>query len=184
MSNFSQKTLVLIKPDAMARRLAGEIIRRFERVGLSIVQAKMVQVDKELAEKHYPVTEEWLKKAGSNTIIDCEKYGINVKESMGTDVPEEIGDLVHQWNVELLLSAPVLALVFEGVNAIETVRKLCGPTVPLLASPGTIRGDFASASAISENAQKKTIRNLIHASGNPEEAKREINLWFGRDGEN
>lgn len=182
MSNvMTQQTLVLIKPDGLARGLVGEIISRFERVGLKIVKAKLVAASREVAEKHYPTTPEWLEKVGNNTLSDCQKYGIDVKETMGTDVPTEIGELVHGWNMEYILSAPILALVFEGVHAVEVVRKLCGPTLPLLAPPGTIRGDLSSVSAISENSEKKPIRNLIHASGTVEEAEREIKLWFGKD---
>lgn len=175
-----QKTLVLIKPDAMARNLAGEIIARLERVELKIVDCKLVHASKKLASTHYPVTEEWLNKVGNNTLADCEKYGVDVKEAMGTSSPVEIGKLVHKWNMEWILSAPILAIVFEGVHAVEVVRKLCGPTLPLLAPPGTIRGDYSSGSALSENIQHKPIRNLIHASGTPEEAEREIELWFGK----
>lgn len=162
----------------MARGLAGEIISRFERMGLKIAAAKLMHPGKELTQKHYPVTEEWLTKVGNNTISDCEKYGLNTKEVMGTDDPIEIGKLVHKWNVEYFTGGDILALVFEGAHAVEAVRKLCGPTLPLLATPGTIRGDFSSASAISENMAKMPIRNLIHASGSEEEAKREIDLWF------
>lgn len=178
MNPMTQKTLVLIKPDGMSRGLVGEIISRFERVGLQIVKAQLISAGEELARAHYPTTPEWLEKVGNNTISDCQKYGIDVKEAMGTDVPTEIGNLVHEWNVKYILSAPILALVFEGVHAVEVVRKLCGPTLPLLAPPGTIRGDFSSHSAISENIENKPIRNLIHASGTPEEAEREIELWF------
>lgn len=175
-----QRTLVLIKPDAMERGLAGEIISRFEKVGLRIIQSKVVKVTKELAGSHYPVTNEWLNKVGNNTISDCQKYGVDVKETMGTEDPIEIGKLVHSWNMTFLMSAPILALVFEGIHSVEVVRKLCGSTIPLLADPGTIRGDFSSNSAISENAKKQTIRNLVHSSGSEEEAKREIELWFGK----
>lgn len=179
MTNLmNQKTLVLIKPDGMARGLAGEVISRFERVGLKIVKAKLVSASKELAAEHYPTTPEWLEKVGNNTISDCLKYGVDVKKAMGTDVPSEIGELVHKWNLEYISSAPILALVWEGIHAVEVIRKLCGPTLPLLAAPGTIRGDFSSNSAISENLEHQPIRNLIHASGTPEEAEREIKLWF------
>lgn len=176
-----QQTLVLIKPDARERGLSGEIVSRFERVGLKIVKARVVKVTEDLATKHYPTTPEWLEKVGNNTLSDCEKYGLDVKKAMGTDVSSEIGQLVHLWNKEYLMSTPILALVFEGSHAIEVVRKICGPTLPLLAPPGTIRGDFSSASAISENIVKKPIRNLVHASGTSEEAEREIKLWFGEE---
>ena len=178
---MNQKTLVLIKPDARERGLSGEIIKRIESVGLKIVKATVKNVDEELADKHYPVTDEWLNKVGNNTITDCEKYGVDVVETTGTSNPKEIGEMVHGWNVKYLMSAPILALVFEGPHAVEIVRKLCGPTLPLLAAPGTIRGDFSSVSALSENAAKSPIRNLIHASGSPDEADREIQLWFGKD---
>lgn len=178
---MNQQTLVLIKPDGMARGLAGEIISRFERVGLKLVKAQLIHPTKELAQKHYPTTPEWLVKVGNNTISDCGKYGVDVKEAIGTDVPSEIGELVHKWNMEYISGAPVLALVWEGIHAVEVIRKLCGPTLPLLAAPGTIRGDFSSNSAISENVENKPIRNLIHASGTPDEAQREIELWFGKE---
>lgn len=176
---MNQQTLVLIKPDAMVRGLAGEIISRFERVGLKIVKAQLVQATPELTAKHYPLTDEWLAKVGNNTINDCQKYGVNVEEAMGTEDPMEIGKLVHEWNKGYLTSHPVLAVVWEGAHAVEVIRKLCGPTLPLLAAPGTIRGDLSSASALSENIEHMPIRNLVHASGTPEEAKREITLWFG-----
>lgn len=174
-----QKTLVLVKPDAMERGLSGEIITRMERVGLKIINCKLVKVTAQLAESHYPVTEDWLNKVGNNTLSDCEKYGFDVVETMGTKDAIEIGKLVHSWNTSFLMKSPVLALVFEGIHAVEVARKLAGTTLPLLADPGTIRGDFSSNSAISENAQKQTIRNLVHTSGSEDEAKREIQLWFG-----
>lgn len=175
-----QKTLVILKPDAMQRGLAGEIISRFERVGLKLTEAKLVNASKELAQAHYPTTPEWLEKVGNNTISDCEKYGVDVKDAIGTSVAAEIGEQVHKWNMEYISSAPVLAMVWEGTHAVEVVRKLCGPTLPLLAAPGTIRGDYSSNSAISENVENKPIRNLVHASGTLEEAEREIELWFGK----
>lgn len=173
-----QKTLVLIKPDAMERGLAGEIIARFERVGLRMADCKIVQASEKLASEHYPITDEWLTKVGNNTLSDCEKFGIDVLKTMGTNDPIKIGKKVHQWNKEHIISGPIMVLVLEGIHAIEVVRKLCGPTLPLLAPPGTIRGDYSSASAISENAHGKAIRNLVHASGDEDEARREIKLWF------
>lgn len=176
-----QKTLVLIKPDAVSRGLTGEIISRMERVGLQILDLKLVTPTKELAEKHYPVTEEWYLKVGNNTIEDCKKYDLDPKEVMGSDDPMMMGKLIHQWNVDFFTGAKIIAILFEGVHAVEVVRKLTGSTLPLLASPGTIRGDFSSASALSENSEKRTIMNLIHTSGDEEEAKREIKLWFPND---
>src|SRR3989304_468494 len=94
-----EKTLFLIKPDAVKRGIVGEIIQRLERVGLKIVASKLVNAGDELASKHYPAADkEWLENVGKRTIDDCQKYGIDVKESMGTDDPIEIGKLIVVWN--------------------------------------------------------------------------------------
>ncbi len=167
-----------MKPDAVKRGIVGEILHRFERSGLKIVGAKLVQADSELAEKHYPNSDEWKSKVGQRTIDDCEKYGIDLMANMGTTDPIEVGAIVKQWNVDFLTSGPVLAVVFEGVNAVERVRALVGETIPVRAAPGTIRGDFSLDSAIAANRRKRTVFNLIHASGSEEEAATEINLWF------
>lgn len=174
-----QQTLVLIKPDAMERRLGGEVIARIERTGLRIVNCKMHQADEKLAAAHYPVTDAWYQKAGGNTLKDCEAYGLDPMAAMGTSDPIEIGKKIHKFNIEFLTSGKVVALVFEGPHAVELVRKLVGSTVPLLSAPGTIRGDFSSESAVMANFEKRPIHNLVHASGDVEEAKREIELWFG-----
>lgn len=178
MKDLKQKTLVLIKPDAMDRNLAGEIIARLQRVGLRIVDCKIVQADEKLAAAHYPVTDEWREKVGNNTLSDCEKYGFDPVEMMGTADAKEIGKMIHGFNQELLLSGKVMALVFEGKHAIEVTRKLVGSTTCVLAAPGTIRGDYSNDSALIASLEKRPISNLVHASGDPEEAEREIKLWF------
>jgi len=173
-----ERTLVLVKPDGVKRGLIGQITSRFENLGLKIVGMKMVHADKEFAKKHYPVTESWYSKVGTNSLTDTKKYGMSAKDYFGTEDPVEIGKKVHQWNVEFLTSSPLIAMVIEGVHAIETVRKLAGTTIPSLASPGTIRGDFSTHSALSANAKQRAIANLVHSSGDKEEAEREISLWF------
>ena len=173
-----ERTLVLVKPDGVKRALVGEIVSRLERVGLKIVAMKMVYVDREFALKHYPVTYEWYNKVGNNTLDDSKKYGVSAKEVIGTDEPVEIGKKVHKWNVDFLTSGPIVAIVLEGYHSIEVARKIAGTTVPNLAIPGTIRGDLSNHSALSANVENKAIPNLIHTSGNKEEAKREIDLWF------
>lgn len=174
-----EKSLVLMKPDAVQRGVVGEILHRFERAGLKMVAVKMHHADDELAEKHYPATDAWKRTVGERTLADCKKYDIDVVENMGTDDPVKIGEIVKKWNEDFLKSGPVLAIVFEGVHAIERVRSLVGHTVPAKAAPGTVRGDFSLDSAIFGNVKKRTIYNLIHASGSVEEAKEEIKLWFG-----
>lgn len=176
-----QQTLVLIKPDGVQRGLIGEILKRFEQRGLKIVGMKMISPKKDLVQKHYPVTEEWYKKVGKNTLDDCEKYGINVEENIGTKDPVEIGKKVHRWNVNFLTSGPIVAVVLEGTHAIESARKLAGETVPNLSEIGTIRGDFTGVSAISSNIKGGAIYNLVHTSKNKEEAEEEIKLWFTKE---
>lgn len=173
-----EKTLVLLKPDCVVRNLVGEVISRIEKTGLKIVGMKMLHADRDFAQKHYPVTEEWYVKVGKNTLDDSKKYNISAKETIGTEDPVEIGKLVHKWNVDFLTLGPVVAIVLEGTHAIESIRKIAGDTVPIKANPGTIRGDLATASALYSNMKNRAIYNLMHTSKNKEEAEYEINLWF------
>jgi len=178
---IKERTLLILKPDAVERGLVGEIIGRVERMGFKIVGAKFVKPTEDLGERHYPDTDEWKKSVGERTIEDCEKYGIDLMENMGTTDPIEIGNLVKKWNVDYLCSGPVFAFVLEGFNAIERLRSLVGNTVPTKANPGTIRGDFSLDSAILANMNGRAISNLVHASGNAEEASYEIDLWFRKE---
>jgi nucleoside-diphosphate kinase len=136
---MAERTLVLIKPDAMQRRLAGEILARFEQRGLVVRAAKLVLVDEALADAHYAEHRE----------------------------KPFFGELV-----EFITSSPTLALVLEGVSAIQVVRTTMGATNPVDSAPGTIRGDLALAMP----------DNLVHGSDSPTSAEREIALWFS-DGE-
>ncbi|NMB91959.1 nucleoside-diphosphate kinase [candidate division WWE3 bacterium] len=176
-----ERTLLVIKPDAVKRGIVGEILQRVENMGFVIKAAKLVQVDEKLGEAHYPNSEEWKRNVGVRTIEDCEKYGMDLMENMGTTDPIEIGNLVKKWNVDYLCSGPVFAFVLEGLNAVERLRSLVGHTVPTKAAPGTIRGDYSLDSAILANMNKRCILNLVHASGTVEEAKDEINLWFKKE---
>jgi len=176
-----QRSLVLMKPDAVKRGIVGEILHRFERAGLKMVAVKLVQADGELAKKHYPDSEEWKLIVGQRTIDECNQYGIDLMQNMGTMDPLKVGEIVKEWNEDFLKSGPVLAIVFEGVNAVERVRSLVGHTVPSKAMAGTIRGDFSLDSALAANRRGRTIYNLIHASGSAEEAENEIKLWFKDD---
>jgi nucleoside-diphosphate kinase len=177
-----ERTLVVLKPDAVQRGLVGEIVSRFEKVGLKIVGAKMFKPDKDLGNKHYPKErKEWVEGLGGNTLRSYKEQGLDVKEQFKTDDPYEIGLAVHKWLVDFISSGPVLALVMEGPHAIGVIRKIVGATTPETAPPGTIRGDYSFDSPAAANAGQRPIRNLIHASGNKEEAEFEINLWFKAD---
>ena len=146
-----ERTLVLFKPDAVQRGVVGEILTRFERVGLKIVATKMIAPDREHYYKHY--------------------------EEIGKMVTRR-GEGTFNITLDLMLSGPVIAMVFEGIEAVALVRKLVGTTEPKSAAPGTIRGDYSHMSFGYGDSQKKGIPNLIHASGDPEEAEQEISHWF------
>ena len=146
-----ERTLIILKPDALQRGIAGEIITRFERVGLKMVAAKMLAPDQAYYFHHY--------------------------ETIGQMVSRR-GQKAFDVTLEMMQRGPVLAIVLEGVEAVEQVRKMVGTTEPKAAAPGTIRGDFAHVSFAHADKQDEGIANLIHASGDPEEAAKEIAHWF------
>ncbi|MBI1960864.1 MAG: nucleoside-diphosphate kinase [Candidatus Liptonbacteria bacterium] len=173
-----EQTLVLVKPDGVKRGLSGEIVTRFERAGLKIVGMKMIRVDADIVRKHYPEREGFLEALGKKTLETYAKYGKDPNEEMGTMDPREIGKMVNAWNMEFLSSGPVVAIVLEGNHAVENVRRIVGSTIPTISQPGTIRGDYSVDSPALANKRKRSLRNVVHASGNAEEAKYEIQLWF------
>ncbi|KKR71375.1 MAG: Nucleoside diphosphate kinase [Candidatus Woesebacteria bacterium GW2011_GWA2_40_7b] len=173
-----EKTVVLIKPDGVKRGFIGEILSRFERVGLKLVSAKLIWVDKTHIGKHYKDDRDYHKSVGVRTLENYKNYGLDPKEKLGTKDPVEIGKLVRKWNMEFMTSGPVMAMLLEGADAVKIVRKLVGHTYPAEAVPGTIRGDLSIESAYIANTEGRTIKNLIHASGTVEEAKFERKLWF------
>jgi nucleoside-diphosphate kinase len=146
-----EQTLVIFKPDAVMRGVVGEILTRFERVGLKIVAAKMLSPD----EAHY-----------------YEHY-----EGIGT-LKTRKGDEIFETQLREMQQGPVIAMVLEGVEAVELVRKLVGSTEPKSAAPGTIRGDYAHITYGHASAAKRGVPNVVHASAEPSEAKKEIAHWF------
>ena len=149
MNDKLQRTLVLLKPDAINRGIVGEILQRFERVGAKMVGLKLLISDADTAAQHY--TE---------------------------DISRRRGEHIRKLMIEMLTSGPIMAIVFEGVEIVEVVRKLVGETEPKKAAPGTIRGDYAHVSYAYSDAKKIGVFNLIHASANPAEAETEIKVWF------
>lgn len=168
-----ERTLILIKHDGMQRGLVGEIVGRFERKGLKIAAMKMLHPTEELADKHYVMTEAWIKKLAGLTRKAADEK--NEKIDM-TD--EEIAGRVKGWNMKYLTEGPIIAIVFEGYHAIEIGRKISGPAEPRSAPLGTVRGDFSVDSYDMADVLQRPTRNLMHASGNKEEADNEIPLWF------
>ncbi|MFH1802201.1 MAG: nucleoside-diphosphate kinase [archaeon] len=151
-----ERTLVLVKPDGVVRNLVGKIIMRFEDAGLKIIGMKMVWADEEFARKHYRA--------------DLDVRYKEVEEKFGRNVRNEL--------VKYLREGPIVAMVLEGVDAINVTRKVVGSTYPNESAAGTIRGDFAHISKDYANANDVMVRNLIHASGDAADAKIEVPLWF------
>jgi nucleoside-diphosphate kinase len=149
-----ERTLILFKPDAIQRSHVGEILTRFERVGLKIVGTKMLSPGSEHYHKHYEEIGQVITRRGEATF-------------------NNVMDMMNQ--------GPVIAMVLEGIEAVEIVRKLVGTTEPKASLPGTIRGDFSHMSYGYGDASQKGIPNLIHASGDIADANKEIPHWFGKD---
>ncbi len=145
-----ERTLVLLKPDAVDRGILGEIISRFERVGIKLVGMKLLVSEKDTAEKHYR-----------------------------EDIAERYGQHIREILLNMIMAGPIVAMVWEGIDVVALVRKLVGSSpYPALCAPGTIRGDFAHISKDYAQAKDLAVENLVHASGNPEEAQIEIDIWF------
>ncbi|MDQ5955099.1 MAG: nucleoside-diphosphate kinase [Patescibacteria group bacterium] len=175
-----EKTFILVKPDGVRKGLIGEIIGRFEQRDLKVVALEMFQATRVEMDKHYPKDEKWIRRLGEKTTATYQKYGYDVKKDFGTDDLLKIGKSVRGWLVDFMISAPMVRMVVQGVHAVDMVRKIVGPTMPYLAEMGTIRGDYSADSPLLANLEKRPVLNLIHASETPEEAKHEIQHWFGK----
>jgi len=178
MGVFMERTLVLVKPDGVARGLIGEVIKRFELSGLKIVGMKMVRATEDLASRHYPSSDEWFRKAGQRSIETFKAQSIDINKRFGTTDPISIGRIIKSWLVKFITSGEVVAMVLEGNRAIDNVRRLIGETDPLKALPGTIRGDFSIDNVILGNSLSRPMVNVVHASGDKKEAENEIGTWF------
>ncbi len=177
-----ERTLIILKPDAVQRGLVGEIITRFEKTGLKIVAAKMVKPSKDLADKHYPVDrQEFIDGMGQKSLDNYKEQGLDPLKELGSSDPHAIGLEIQKWLADFLTSGPVIAMVLEGPHAIEMVRKIRGHTLPIKANPGTITGDYSFDSSSLANKDKRPLRNLVHASGSKQEADFEIGLWFTKE---
>jgi len=168
-----QQTLVLIKPDGVQRGLIGDVIGRFEKAGLKLVGMKMISPSKEILEKHYTNDVAYLTALGEKAKAGMEKNGLSDSRT-----PIQIGQWIRNQLGRYLAISPVVAMVWQGTHAISNVRQLVGSTNPISADVGSIRGDLTIDTIEMANLEGRSVRNLIHASSEPEEAKREIALWF------
>lgn len=166
-----ERTLVLLKPDAVQRALVGEIMARFERTGFKVIGLKMCYATKETAGQHYANDNEWLTSVGEKA----------KKANKSDEEPLAIGQRIRQQLIDYISMSPTVALVLEGHDVINKVRAVVGDTAPSKAAPGTIRGDYAFDSYGLADNSGRPIQNLIHASDSPESAKREISIWFKDD---
>jgi nucleoside-diphosphate kinase len=173
MKELMEKTLVILKPDAVMRGICGEIITRFERAGLKLIAMKMVYADEKLAGTHYMDDEDYLKTIGAKTLKAYEAKGTPLNRTA-----LEQGTIVRNWLISYMQMGPVIVMVLEGHNAVAHVRKVVGPTAPADALPGTIRGDYSFESYTMADKLERPLQNLIHASGAVDEAEREIQIWF------
>ncbi len=175
-----ERTYCMVKPDGVMRGAVGDIIHRFEKVGLKIVAMKMMVPTEEQVKAHYPMSDEaWVHRLGEKSLSGVENIAdVTALDLYGTDDVDQLGREVVDGLVHYMTSGPVVAMVIEGIQAIDMVRKLCGATLPFKADVGTIRGDYSVDSPSVANAEKRSIHNLIHASENAKEAEVEIALWF------
>lgn len=174
-----EQTFVMVKPDGVRKGLTGEIIKRFEQRDLKVVALEMFMPTREQIDEHYPKDEAWIARLGQKTLKTYEKYGFDPMTELGMNNDLEIGKEVRKWLVEYMLSAPLVRMVIQGIHAVDVVRKIAGPTLPYVAEVGTIRGDFSIDSPLLANKEKRAVMNLVHASETPDEARHEIEHWFG-----
>lgn len=174
-----ERTFCLIKPDGVKRGLIGDIILRIEKAGLKIVAMKMIVPTADQVRSHYPMSDEaWVQRLGEKSLSSFENIEATAKEVLGSDDKAVIGQGVADSLIEFMTSGPVVAMVVEGIQAREMIRKLAGHTLPFKADVGTIRGDFSVDSPAVANVEGRAIHNLFHASETAEEAENEIALWF------
>ncbi len=168
-----ERSLVILKPDAVQRSLMGELIKRFEQTGLKISAMKMFVPTEENLLTHYHKTDEWFLKKGNRIIEDLKAHNMPVeKEAI------EYGKDIIRTIVRYMTAAPVVAMVIEGNQAVAVVTKLVGTTEPATSDVGTIRGDYTVDSYGHSSYENRAVRNLVHQSESPEEAEREIAIWF------
>ncbi len=169
-----ERTLVIIKPDGIQRALIGEIVNRYERLGLKLVGLKMTVPTLEQVEEHYTLDPNWRRVTGEKTIASYRSRNLPPP----SEDPLEITAKILKNLKKYLTAGPVICMVWEGAHAVELVRKVTGGTEPRTSPVGTIRGDFVIDSYIMSDTDDRAVRNLIHASGSVPEADMEIPHWF------
>ncbi len=168
-----ERTFVILKPDTVQRSLMGEVIRRFEQTGLKCTAIKMFVADEDRLFKHYNKDDAWFLKKGTGIVENLKAAGKPVEK----DALEYGKDIIRA-NAVYMGAAPVVAMVWEGNQAVAVIKKIVGSTEPSTSDVGTIRGDYTIDSYAHSAYEDRAVRNLIHCSDMPEEAEREIALWM------
>ena len=169
-----ERTLVIIKPDGVQRGLIGEIIKRYESVGLKLVAMKMLVPEEAHVEAHYTLDRNWRRITGEKTIKSYREKGLTPP----SEDPLEITAIILKNLKKYLTCGPIVAMVWEGAHAVDIIRKITGGTEPLSSDVGTIRGDYSADSPAAANMDKRPVHNIVHASETPQEARHEIKYWF------
>lgn len=166
-----EKTLVIIKPDGVKRNLIGEIIRRFEEGGLKVVAMHMVTAEEETLNKHYPLNDR--------------EYVTSLGHTDTSGMSDDDKEALYQKNYQIVANlqkymadGPIVKIIFEGEDAVARVRQIVGKTDPAASPAGSIRGDLGEDSFAKADQESRSVWNLVHASGNVDEANAEIALWF------
>jgi nucleoside-diphosphate kinase len=174
-----ERTLIILKPDAVKRGLVGKVIETFENVGLKLMAAKMLRPDEQVIKNHYPGTSEWLKEMGEKTLTSFKQSGDDVMKTFKTEDPEKLGQFIYDRLIKYWMEGPIVVMVWQGQNAVTVARKLRGHTIPALADPGTLLAQYSFDSSPLSASLDRVVKTFIHASGSMNEAKREIKYWFG-----
>ncbi len=170
-----EQTFVILKPDTIQRSLIGEITNRIERTGLKLVGIKMIRPDEKRLTDHYGKNDDWYTEKGTKRIKFLQDAGKPVDPQRAAI---EYGKDIIRGVIRYMQSSPVVAMVWEGNQAVAVVKKLVGTTDPTTSDVGTIRGDYQLDSYSLSDVEQRGIRNLLHCTDKPEEAQREIDIWF------
>ncbi|MEN9920921.1 MAG: hypothetical protein RL538_814 [Candidatus Parcubacteria bacterium] len=168
-----ERSLVLLKPDTVQRSLVGEVIKRFENTGLKIAAMKMIVPTEQQLLTHYNKDDAWYQRKGEGIVKELEQQGKPIEKE-----PIEYGKDIIRTIVRYMTAAPVVAMIMEGNKAVSVVTKIVGTTEPATSDVGTIRGDYTVDSYFHATFENRAVRNLVHQSESPEEAEREIAIWF------
>lgn len=168
-----ERSLVLLKPDTVQRSLVGEVIKRFENTGLKISAMKMIVPTEAQLLTHYNKDDAWYQRKGEGIVAELTAQGKEI-----TKEPMEYGRDIIRTIVRYMTAAPVVAMILEGNKAVSVVTKIVGTTEPSTSDVGTIRGDYTVDSYSHATFENRAVRNLVHQSESPEEAEREIVIWF------